>query len=103
MLPAIPVSPVFSASTPERVAVTSTSAQFSTTMVSGCTYELTSSARAWIKIAANPTAEADTTGNLLIAPDTPTRIAAQGSANKVAIIRDTADGDATLARIGAVT
>jgi len=82
--------------------VTSTSTQFDTTMVSGVQYVVTSSVACWIRIGSNPTAAADTDQNHYVPANTMVPVAANGTATKVAIIRDSADGDATLSAIGGV-
>lgn len=76
--------------------VTGTSATFDTTMVPGAQYVLASDVGAWFTIASSPTAVAATDGNHYIAPGTTRRIAAKGTANKVAIIRSAVDGSASL-------
>lgn len=78
------------------LAVAAASAQFATTMAEGQVYILTSTTAAWALVAANPTAVARTTGNIYIPPNVPIEIVAQGTALKVALIRDAADGHASL-------
>lgn len=77
--------------------VTAASAQFAT-MVLGATYRLVSSTDAYIAFGANPTASAADNNHLVVA-GFPVEIRATGADLKVAIIRVTADGVATLTRI----
>ena len=95
---ALPIS----LTTSDYKAVTSTSTQFDTTMVSGVQYMVVSSVAAWIRIGSNPTAAADTDQNHYLPANVARFVAASGANNKVAIIRDTADGDATLSAVEGV-
>lgn len=75
--------------------VTSASAQFATTMIKGVQYVLRADTDLWWRAdSANPTAAANTALNHFLAKGQTAFIA--GSGFKVAVIRDAADGDASL-------
>jgi hypothetical protein len=80
-------------------AVTSSSTQFDTTMIAGVQYVLRSSVDCWIRTGSNPTAAADTDENHFVKAGFPVLLAKKETATKVAIIRDSADGDATLSAL----
>lgn len=76
--------------------VTNASAQFTLTLVDGQLYRLCSSTAAWIKFGANPTATIAGANCHFITPNYPTTILVNGTGQKVAIIRDAVDGNASL-------
>jgi len=92
---AIPIS----FKTSDYKAVTSSSTQFDTTMTSGVQYVLRASVDLWFRCdSANPTAVADTDQNHFLKAGQTAYCA--GGGFKVAIIRDSVDGDATLSEVG---
>lgn len=79
--------------------VTASSQQFATTMASGVQYVLRSSTNCWWRAdSSNPTAAATTAQNHFLAAGQSALIS--GAGNKVAIIRDAADGVASLSELG---
>lgn len=79
--------------------VTVASAQFAS-MIEGNKYRLVSTTNAWVKLGSNPTAVAATDGNLYLPANSVLEIFAVPGNLKVAIIRDTADGNASLTLAG---
>jgi hypothetical protein len=78
--------------------VTSSSAQFSTTMILGGEYEICATTDLWYRAdSSNPTAAANTDNNHFLARGCSARIS--GNGYKVAVIRDTADGYAELSQV----
>jgi hypothetical protein len=78
-------------------AVTITSAQL--TMVAGTRYRLASTTAAWVAFGSNPTAVAGAANNHLILAGGTLDIQCSAAALKLAIVRDTADGNATLSLV----
>lgn len=85
----------------ELVNVTSSSIAFDTVMQSGVQYVVTCTVDCYVKVAASPTASA-ADGNPMFPAGVPIPVAAKGAANKVAIIRASSDGVATLIRLEGV-
>lgn len=83
-----------STATAASTTVTAASAQL--TMVAGYAYRLVSSTACWVKFGANPTAVASATDNHFLPANQVLDIVCQAGALKVAIIRDAADGNASL-------
>ncbi len=82
-------------STSAYTAVTGTTAQFATTMVKGVQYVLRADTDLWWRAdTSNPTAAANTAQNHFLAKGQTAFIA--GTGFKVAVIRATADGNASL-------
>ncbi len=82
-------------------AVATASAQFDITMIAGAQYILSSDTAAWFKIGSNPTASVGDGSHFIPAGGT-RLVAAQGANNKVAIIRSSADGNASLSLVQGV-
>lgn len=72
------------------------SAQFTHSMVSGRQYVLRTTTNMWYALGSNPTAAANTTGSNYLAAGDKVLISASGTSVKIAVIRNTADGNATL-------
>lgn len=90
--------------TSDYKAVTGSSTQFDTTMVSGVQYVLRANVDLWWRAdSSNPTAAVDTDQNHFLKAGFPAYIA--GGGFKVAVIKDTgqSDGDATLSEFGPIT
>jgi hypothetical protein len=85
---------LISTATATSSTVTAVSAQL--TMVAGYRYRLVSSTNAWIKFGSNPTAVASASDNHFLPAGQSLDIVCQAGALKVAIIRDAADGNASL-------
>ncbi len=85
---------LISTATAASTTVTIASAQL--TMVAGYTYRLVSTTASWIKFGSNPTAVASAADNHFLPANVPIDIVCQAGALKVAIIRDAADGNASL-------
>jgi hypothetical protein len=83
--------------TSDRKTVTSTSAQFDTTMAAGEFYVFTTTVAAYIKQGANPVTATAADASVLIGPGQSCLIDG-GIAAKLAVLRATEDGEATLTR-----
>lgn len=83
---------------PGFLAVALASAQFTKTMIEGHQYVLMSTTAAWAAFGANPTAS-KAAGSVYLPPNVPIVIMCRGTATKVAVIRDAADGSASLMRL----
>lgn len=89
--------PVQTQSVPLYSTVTSTSAQFDVTLDAGKRYVILSSTAAWVLFHATAaTAVLRTAGNHYVAPNVPFEFFCQVGITKVAIVRDAADGHASL-------
>jgi hypothetical protein len=76
-------------------AVTATSAVFSAAMVAGQFWQFTSSTNCWIKQGATPTAVVGTVANLFVPANVVVTLSGSNGAD-LAVIRDSADGKASL-------
>lgn len=83
--------------------VVTASALFDTVMASGQQYLLTSTTNCWFTIGTSGATAAASDGSHYLAAGQYRLVAAQGSNTRVAIIRDTADGNASLSLIQGVT
>ena len=72
-------------------------------MVSGAQYRLSATTDLWYKIAAAPTAQANTANNHFLARGAVAYIAAKGADVKVSVIQDSANGYATLSLVEGVS
>lgn len=75
------------------LAVGAASAQL--TLTNGLTYAISVSTDCWIKLGANPTAVAATTGNTWLSAGQQMLVCANSEIVKLAVIRNTADGHLT--------
>lgn len=80
----------------ETRSVTNASAQFSLTMVGGVQYVLRATTDLWYALGSNPTAAANTTGSSFLAKGQTALVAVKDTATKIAVIRDSADGYASI-------
>lgn len=80
----------------ETRTVTSSSAQFTLTMVGGVQYVLRGTVDLWYALGSNPTAAANTTGSSFLAKGQTAIVSKLGTATKIAVIRDSADGYASV-------
>jgi len=84
---------------PAYLAVGSASGQFATTMTEGAKYVVISTTACWAAFGADPTAQARTAANHYIPPNVPIEVVASMPSMKVALIRDSADGHASLSEV----
>jgi hypothetical protein len=94
--------PVTLAATCDSRTVTVASGQFAA-MVPGKQYRLASSTNCWFKFGANPTAVAAADDNHFLGAGDFCLVAASGANTVIAIIRDTADGNASLSLVQSAT
>lgn len=84
---------------PQYLAVASASAQFTNACTEGAKYVIVSTTACWAKFGADPTAVGRAAGNHYIPPNVPIEIVASMPSMKVALIRDAADGHASLSEV----
>jgi len=93
---------VFTSALPEKLAVGVASAQFSHVLEEGIDYEIVSTTDCHVKVGADPATASNATGSQYVKAGVPYPIAKQGGSDRVAIIRDAADGSAWLSKVGTV-
>lgn len=94
---ALSIGTEFAAASPDYIAVTTSSQQFTLTLDASIQYVFTSDVACYLKVAANPTASA-ADGNIYVPAGTPWPLASSTAAVKVAVI-GVAAGVATLSKL----